>query len=206
MKLTTGRKLSEDKYVSNHHKQEVNLLDCIAKGDENALERLYHGYYSRLLRFIARVTGGACRHEELINEVMFVVWQKAGSYNHNCQPSTWIFGIAYNIARKSMQRTKFDECQSLDSVAAENPSLSCNDIGLQQLEMDDWLETAFDVLAPEQRAVIELTYFHGMHYREIAKIMDCPENTVKTRMHHARKKLAPVLLRLEEKVFIRSEK
>ena len=64
--------------------------------------------------------------------------------------------------------------------------------------MHNWLETAFVVLSPEQRAVVELTYFHGMHYSEIAELMACPENTVKTRMYHARKKLAPILLRLEK--------
>ena len=59
--------------------------------------------------------------------------------------------------------------------------------------MTNWLESALDRLSPEQRAVIELTYFQGLHYSEIAVLMDCPENTVKTRMHHARKKLAVIL-------------
>jgi RNA polymerase sigma-70 factor (ECF subfamily) len=44
-------------------------------------------------------------------------------------------------------------------------------------------------LSPEQRAVMELVYYHGMCYSDIAKVMRCPENTVKTRMFHARKKL-----------------
>lgn len=64
---------------------------------------------------------------------------------------------------------------------------------LKQLEMIDWLESALDMLSPDQRSVIELTYFQGLHYSEIAVLMECPENTVKTRMHHARKKLALIL-------------
>ncbi len=44
-------------------------------------------------------------------------------------------------------------------------------------------------LSPEQRAVMELVYHHGLHYREIAQVIDCPENTVKTRVFHARRKL-----------------
>jgi RNA polymerase sigma-70 factor (ECF subfamily) len=44
-------------------------------------------------------------------------------------------------------------------------------------------------LQPDQRAVIELTLYQGLAYQEIAIILDCPENTVKTRMFHARKKL-----------------
>ena len=52
---------------------------------------------------------------------------------------------------------------------------------------------ALEQLTADQRAVIELTYFQGLPYNEIAVLMNCPENTVKTRMHHARKKLAILL-------------
>ena len=72
------------------------------------------------------------------------------------------------------------------------------DSGLKQLELDNWLEFAFDELSPEHRAVIELTYYQGMHYSEIAELMACPENTVKTRMYHARKKLASILKTMDD--------
>lgn len=52
----------------------------------------------------------------------------------------------------------------------------------QHLENANWLKTALAILSPEQRAVIELTFYHGLAYQEIAKILNCPENTVKTRM------------------------
>jgi RNA polymerase sigma-70 factor (ECF subfamily) len=48
-------------------------------------------------------------------------------------------------------------------------------------------------LSAEQRAVVDLTYFHGMGYREIAEIVDCPVDTVKTRMFHARRRLKRAL-------------
>jgi RNA polymerase sigma-70 factor (ECF subfamily) len=50
-----------------------------------------------------------------------------------------------------------------------------------------------DTLSPEQRAVVELTFYHGFSYPEIAAIVDCPVNTVKTRMFHARKRLGQVV-------------
>ena len=46
-----------------------------------------------------------------------------------------------------------------------------------------------DSLSADHRAVVDLTYFHGMGYREIAEIMHCPVDTVKTRMFHARRRL-----------------
>ncbi len=192
-----GYNLDREKGADSQYQDEIDLLARIAQGDEIALERLYHGYYSRLLRFISRITGRADRIDEVVNDVMYVVWQKAGTYNQSCRPSTWIFGIAYNKARKSMQKSNFDKTESLDSMDGDNIQFGLHDATLQQLEMQNWLETAFAILSPEQRAVVELTYFHGMHYSEIGLLMTCPENTVKTRMYHARKKLAVILQRLE---------
>jgi len=69
-----------------------------------------------------------------------------------------------------------------------NHSRSISQSG-RNTETQDWLNCALDILPADQRAVIELTFYHGLPYQEIAKILDCPENTVKTRMFHARKKL-----------------
>ena len=176
-----------------HLKRDADLIARICKMDEKALELLYHHYYSRLFRFIARVTRREELIDEVINDVMYVVWEKAESYNQQCQPSTWIFGIAYNKARQSLRNAGNNNEESLDEMDGDNLLFEENDSGLKQLEMTNWLESALDVLSPDQRAVIELTYFQGLHYSEIAVLMECPENTVKTRMHHARKKLAVIL-------------
>ena len=52
---------------------------------------------------------------------------------------------------------------------------------------------ALDGLSPAHRAVVDLTYFHGMGYRDIAAVVDCPVDTVKTRMFHARRRLRSLL-------------
>jgi len=197
MNTNQGYNLEIKKNTGSQRNIEMALIARIAKGDENALEQLYHDFYNRLLRFISRTTGHADYIDEVINEVMYVVWEKAGTYNQKCQPSTWIFGIAYNKARKSMQKSRFDQAESLDSMDSENSLFGRDDNQLKQLELQNMLENAFEVLSPEQRTVIELTFFHGMHYDEIAELMDCPKNTVKTRMYHARKKLASFLTRLD---------
>jgi RNA polymerase sigma-70 factor (ECF subfamily) len=65
-------------------------------------------------------------------------------------------------------------------------------------DLRDLLDAALDRLSPDHRAVVELTYFHGCSYEEIAAIVDCPVNTVKTRMFHARAKLRKLLPTLGE--------
>ena len=177
----------------SHLKRDADLIARLCKQDEKALELLYHHYYNRLFRFVARITRREDLIDEVINDVMYVVWEKAESYSQQCKPSTWIFGIAYNKVRESLRNASNINEESLDEMDGDNLLLGENDAGLKQLEMTDWLESAFDALSPDQRAVIELSYFQGLNYSEIAVLMECPENTIKTRMHHARKKLALIL-------------
>ncbi|ESS72495.1 RNA polymerase, sigma-24 subunit, ECF subfamily [Methyloglobulus morosus KoM1] len=173
--------------------RDADLIARLCNADECALEQLYHHYYTRLFRFIARITRRDELIDEIINDVMFVVWEKAASYDPKCKPSTWIFGIAFNKARQVMRDANRAEEESLDELDEDSSWLGKQDAGMNQLELDEWLESALSALSPEHRAVIELTYYEGLHYSEIAVIMGCPENTVKTRMHHARKNLALIL-------------
>ncbi len=174
---------------------EVGLLDSIAAGDQEAFENLYKLYYSRLFRFVSRMAGDLVSIEEIINDVMLVVWEKAASYDKTSRPSTWIFGIAYNKVRKSLAKRQAILEDPIETEVAED-GFPINVDVLLQMEERDWLEAAVKALTPNQRAVFELTYFNGLHYGEIAQLMDCPENTVKTRMFHARKRLSEELKRL----------
>ena len=173
--------------------KEKGLIAEAAAGNVKAFEMLYQLYFNRLYQFIFHITRRQDSIEEIINDVMYVVWEKAATYDQTCRPSTWILGIAYLKALKSTEQ----------SIAREDRSVEFNDEfdyfpnragqSVFQLEISNWLETAFDKLSAEQRAVVEMTYYQGLHYSEISEIMQCPENTVKTRMFHARKILAKLL-------------
>ncbi len=192
MSLSVATPLNNDTQP-NQTLREIELIARLCLSDEKALELLYREYYGRLFRFISRITRQEALIDEVINDVMWVVWEKAATYNQDCKPSTWIFGIAFNKTRQAVRNQTFQEEESLELIEENSAALRYEDVGLQQLEMDDWLDSAFDQLSFEQRTVIELTYFQGLHYCEIAELMGCLENTVKTRMHHARKKLATLL-------------
>jgi RNA polymerase sigma factor (sigma-70 family) len=172
---------------------DAELMDLVVQGDEQAFERLYHRFYSRLCRFVARMTRRPDLIEEIINDTFYVVWEKAATYNGQCRLSTWIFGIAFNKARQSLRNSVQDRQVWLDDMEDDTWIQGVEDGGPLQIEMDNWLEFALECLSAEQRAVIELTYYEELHYSEIAEMMGCSENTVKTRMHYARKKLAAFL-------------
>jgi RNA polymerase sigma factor (sigma-70 family) len=170
---------------------EVALLNRVAAKDGAAFESLYRGYYPRLRRFLERVTRRPQIVDEILNDTMLVVWRKAPSYNLRSKVSTWIFGIAFRRALKALkgldEPVDFDADQSPDTGAAGPEG------ALLQHETRARLGKALAALSPDHRAVIELTYFEGHSCAEIAEIMRCPVNTVKTRMFHARRRLRMLL-------------
>lgn len=170
------------------------LLERIRQGDRIALHALYRKYYHPLLRFTYRITGRLDLAEETVNDVMLVVWQDAGAFEGRSKVSTWIMGIAYRKAMKLASRTRrwYARFAAADFAAAiERPEGAAEPT--QRTELEDLLEQALRALPPEQRAAVELTYYFGCTYEEIASIADCPVNTVKTRMFHARAKLRALL-------------
>ncbi|SPE27572.1 RNA polymerase sigma-E factor protein [Burkholderiales bacterium] len=169
---------------------EFALLQRIAAGDRAAFESLYRCYFPRLTRFLERVLRRPHAVEEVLNDAMLVVWRKAASFNGQSKVSTWIFAIAYRRALKAMQR--FDDPVEFDAEQAVS-TLPGPDRALMQRELAAALDRAMACMSAEHRAVVELTYYQGHPYREIAQIMGCPVDTVKTRMFHARKRLRQLL-------------
>jgi len=176
---------------------EAALLRRIAAGDRLAFETLYRGYFPRLTRFLERVIRSPQMVEEVLNDAMMVVWRKAATFNGQSKVSTWIFAIAYRKALKALKR--FDEPLEADEQLFESPGPGPESL-LMQRQRFSLLMQQIGRMSPEHRAVIELTCYHGCAYREIAQILGCPVDTVKTRMFHARKRLRQFLSDRKEEI------
>ena len=170
---------------------ERRLIGRVAVGDLRAFEQFYRAYHARLTRFLDRMTRQRVLVEEVLNDTMLVVWNRSDRFDGSSKVSTWVFAIAYRKALKALQRQ--DEAVE-DETRDERPGLSAGpEQQAQAGQVKAQLVRALDALSVDHRAVIELTYFHGMGYREIAQIVDCPVDTVKTRMFHARRRLRALL-------------
>src|SRR5215470_14387462 len=163
--------------------RETDLIARIAEGDRKAFEELYYLYHRRLARFLTRLTQRYDIAEEVVNDTFWVVWNKARDFRGDSQPSTWILGIAYRKARNAF-RTAARTVPSENLDAALLPLTS--DDPIRSEELRDWLVQALGHLPVEQRLAVELCYELGYSCEEIATIMGCPVNTVKTRLFHAR--------------------
>ncbi|MDB5987636.1 MAG: polymerase sigma-E factor [Nevskia sp.] len=168
--------------------QELALLRLTARRDRRSFETLYGEYYPRLGRFLSRTTQRPELIDEVINETFWVVWQKAGEFRGASLVSTWIMGIAYRCALKSLRRAGgSEESLSADLEETGTPELQLN------YELRDWVAHGLRHLPLEQRTTIQLAYYFGHSCEEIAEIMDCALGTVKARMFHARIKLKNLL-------------
>ena len=173
---------------------EAPLAPRIALPNRDALREIYNVYYHPLRRFIYRVTRQLELAQEGVNDVMLVVWRNSESFGRRSKVSTWIMGIAFRKALKLLDgsrrwRDRFKAVDFSDwnegAEGAVEPS--------ENRDLRDLLDQGLRQLSPEQRAVVELTYFAGCSYQDIAAIAGCPVNTVKTRMFHARAKLRKLL-------------
>ena len=170
---------------------EIALIGQVAGGDMPAFETLFRRYYPRLRRFIEQKTQRPQLVDEVLNDTMLVVWRKACTYNLRSKLSTWIIGIALRRSLKALERV--DDAIEFDVDAAASPPDPGPEAQLLRRELRTELSRALMSLSPEHRAVIELTYYEGCSYREIAAIVGCPVDTVKTRMFHARRRLKALL-------------
>jgi RNA polymerase sigma-70 factor (ECF subfamily) len=184
--------------------EDARLLARIAAGDRQAFERLYHLYFARLTRFLHRTTRSLPLVEEIVNDTMLVVWNKAPSWDASCKVSTWIFAIAWRRARKALSSANRGHGAGLGDAVEAEPELmeaapDCQpDRQLALLRQHAAVDAALNALPAEQRAVVQLTYFHDMAYADIADVLGCPQNTVKTRMFYARRRLAALLADRQE--------
>ena len=172
---------------------DLALLERIANGDRNALRDLYNTYYHPLLRFIYRITGRLDLAQEGVNDVMLVVWRSSRSFGGRSTVSTWIMGIAYRKALKLLASARRWTDRFAGAPFEELIERSDGSAEQSDDDLRDLLDEALRHLSAEHRAVVELTYFYGCSYEEIAAIAACPVNTVKTRMFHARAKLKKLL-------------
>ena len=179
-------KYQANKTGNAENEEERVLLVQIAAGDRNAFTCLYLKYHARLFKFVFRLTHSYATADELVNDVMLVVWRKAASFRGASKVSTWIFGIAYRQSMRRLTRRKL----------RTSPHIDVDDLASDQdmsVELEDWVRQGLQSLPAAQQLTVVLVFYLGLSYQETAEVTACPVNTVKTRMFHARRKLKEYL-------------
>jgi RNA polymerase sigma-70 factor (ECF subfamily) len=172
--------------------EDTALIALVASGDRVAFEKLYLAHHYRISRFLARFIRSRENLEEIIDDTFMVVWRNARHFRHASRLSTWIIGIGYRTALKSMRGMKYQMVsRNIEGLTEDRPNHAV------EREQKDWVKKGLDRLPLEQRLILELAYGLGHSIEEIAAITCAPIGTVKTRMFHAREKLRHYLPALE---------
>ncbi|NML87482.1 sigma-70 family RNA polymerase sigma factor [Sphingobium sp. TB-6] len=171
--------------------EDLYLLARVKRRDLKAFEALYRHYQPRLARFLTNILRRPHLVEEVLDDTLLVLWDRPDSFSGRSKLSTWLFTIGWRKAMKAL-RKQDDPVEDRFIEERINPDRSP-----EQCAGDNRIRAALlqalANLSPEQRAVVDLSYFHEIGYRDIAEIMDCPVDTVKTRMFHARRHLRRAL-------------
>ena len=164
------------------------LIGRIAHGDRLAMQVLFARHHVRIYRFVLRMMRDEMAAEDVISEVFLDVWRQASRFEGRSAVSTWLIAIA-RFKALSMLRKRREE--GLDDATAESIEEPSDNPGLavEKLDKGQKLRQCLSALSREHREVIDLVYYHEKSVEEVARIIGIPENTVKTRMFYARKKL-----------------
>jgi RNA polymerase sigma-70 factor, ECF subfamily len=164
------------------------LIGRIARGDRLAMQVLFARHHVRIFRFVLRLLRDEMAAEDVISDVFLDVWRQASRFEGRSAVSTWLIAIARFKALSMLRKRRED---ALDEVTAESIEEPSDDPALATEKRDkgEKLRSCLSALSPEHREIIDLVYYHEKSVEEVARIVGIPENTVKTRMFYARKKL-----------------
>jgi RNA polymerase sigma-70 factor (ECF subfamily) len=179
----------------------MRLLGRIEQGDEAAFRLLYKTFSRKLYAYTLRQTGDPAQAEEIVSDTLYEVWRQPARFRGDAQFSTWLIGIARNKVLMAFRarRPDFDH-EDLDDLSdqLESDGGGAFDV-LAQKQRHEGVQHCMGKLSSEHRECVHLVFFEGLSLGEVAEVQACPENTVKTRLFHARQRLRNCLRLLVER-------
>jgi RNA polymerase sigma-70 factor (ECF subfamily) len=175
-------------------------LARVAAGDSRALEALYDRYSRVVYSAALRILGQPELAEEVVQETFWRVWRRSGTFQPGRgQVSSWVLGIAHNLAIDELRRQRarpspvYDEEDRPVLRDIEDSSMDVAGAAIDA-EQRRLISAALDQIPAEQREALELAYFGGLSQSEIAARLQNPLGTVKTRIRLGLQKLRDILM------------
>ncbi len=187
--------------------QEKALISKVKRGDVDAFEQLFEGYYKKVYNIALRMIGNHDDACELAQEVFIRIYRSIGGFKEESQLSTWIYRIATNVCLDELRRRKNRKIVSMDEdIKLEDNQLKRQledhkptpDIIAERNETREAIKEAILQLPEHHRTMIIMRDIQGLSYDDIAKILQTPEGTVKSRINRARQALKKLLVNNKE--------
>lgn len=173
--------------------KELELVRRMKKGERAAFDKLYEQYYDRLYRTACMITGNRADGEDVTQETFIKAYLNCDKLKKEEQFRYWLYQIlnrtAWQIAKKHAKERPEERILELaDTSTADSPAVK-----VLQDEQERAIAEAVRRLEYRQRTTVILYYFNGLGTKEIARVMECMEGTVKSRLFTARKNLRALL-------------
>jgi RNA polymerase sigma-70 factor (ECF subfamily) len=172
-------------------------------GDVRAFEMLVTRHRKPVFNFILRFVRDTAQAEDVTQETFLRLVKGADAYERQARFTTWLYTIARNLCIDAARRGKHRKAASLDAPIDEDAGASLLDLvpdgaagvdrQAQSRELAQRLRQAIESLPDEQREIFLLREVADLQFNEIAAVVGCPENTVKSRMRYALEKLRGAL-------------
>jgi RNA polymerase sigma-70 factor, ECF subfamily len=178
--------------VADPNAEDRLLMARIAAADKPALRSFFLRHQTRIFRYIQRMVRNEAVAEELTNEVFLDVWLHAKSYEGRASVVTWLLTLAHNRTISALRKRR-DEAWNEDEAKEIPDDVDSAEVVLQKQNKGRLLRQCLAALAPDQREIMDLVYYHERSIAEVSAILGLPEGTVKTKMFNARKRLSELL-------------
>ena len=184
------------------------LVERAQRGDKRAFELLVEKYQHKLARLVSRLVRDPGEAEDVTQEAFIKAYRALPSFRGDSAFYTWLYRIGINTAKNFLVATgrRAPTSTEVDAEEAEGYESSelLHDINtpeslLLTKEIGTTVNAAIEALPEELRSAIQLRELEGMSYEEIAKLMDCPIGTVRSRIFRAREAIAEKLKPLLDK-------
>ena len=176
-------------YIQSH-------LDTAAR--QRLFDNIWQTYHKRLFFFIRNLVSNEA--EDLLQEIMLKVFQNLKNYNPLYSFNTWIYAIARNHCINFLNKRKL-VTQSMDFLGENIQSKTGDNTPENRLlnkEMTNQIEQVLSGFEPEFKQIAYLRFYEGLACRNIAKVMNIPNGTVKSRLHTMRQKIKKALEKYNE--------
>lgn len=176
---------------------DIELMRCLAEGDDLALNRLMDAWSQPLIAYLTRLTSNGATAQDLVQETFVRVYRHRLEYRSSQKFSTWLFAIATNLARNHARwRGRHPETLLGHENLSELPVISKDAPPDEQTIANERIaaiQKAVSELPQDMREVLILSTWHGMSHAEIARVQNTSEKAVELRLYRARKLLRDLL-------------
>ena len=170
--------------MDNNHLKDL-IIKIANKQDRDAFVLIFDYFAPRLMGYLVRSGSNKEFSEEITQEVLSTVWQKASKFNlKKSNVSTWIFTIARNKRIDRIRKNEAPEYNALDLIEALYPNNSNNDDDNRQK-----IEIMQTKLTEKEREIIKMNFFEGKSHIIISQDLEIPLGTVKSRIRNILEKM-----------------